>query len=550
MRSLIIALCRSGTLILAAAGVCLVDPPASTAAEETTDAEYLPGTPFTYLFDTGDSSPRPLSARAVAKKDGWILVPEDNTEHQFQGDAVLLNDKLSVVLRQGGPGAEVYAQTPTGPRFRAVAMSADRKAVAVTGTSSIEIDENNPGAVELVATFQTDGSTGRSTAAYRLTTGQAMLELTCGEAADRLFVWCKTRYCVVPDFFGHDMVFTPAACDLARFGLPAENFLLNLIAGGDSIVMCVWPSADQAAHAILTGEGPERVVRGCEIQGGPEKSLTIAFLETTGIWHEVKAVGDDWKPPFDAKWRVNRLTTGPWTVSSDLSQGRLKKSSFAYPLDRNAQTPLTAFCPVDVLRNTLGVGPCQYVLQTEGLASDANPTPAHVMSWVEEQFEKQKETRAADEIRAQLAAMTDHVGHAQARIDQYAALAEELESLLKPSEKNGEPSDAVRSLSETVAQLHEIAAAGPEQGEPPERAAELAGAIVGLIGQRDTAAECRRLGLELRTIGARQDATLSRCRMALRWLREQARMTRLRDPKSTELAGDIVARAQRFLQEK
>jgi len=550
MKLMIVGFCRSGALALAAASMCLVDPPASPAAEETADAEYLPGTPFTYLFDTGKSSPRPLSVQGLAEKEGWTLVPEDDTEHEFGGDAVLLNDKLSVVLRRQGPGAEVYAGVPTGRRFRAVVMSADRKAVSVSGTSSVRIEENNPGAVEVTATFRTDGPTGRTTAGYRITTGQAMLELACGEAADRLFVWCKVRYSVVPDFFGHDMVFTPAVCDLPRFGLPAENFLLNLIEGGDAIVMCAWPSADQAAHAVLTGEGPDRVVRGCEIRGGEENTLSVAFLEAPGIWHVATAVDDDWKPPFDAKWRVDRITSGPWAVSSDLSPGRLEQRSFAYPLDRNARTPLTAFCPVDVIRNTLGVGPCQYVLQTEGLASDANPTPAHVMGWVEEQFAKQKEKETADEIRAQLAAMTDHVAHAQARIEQYAALARELESLLEANRENGSPSDAARSLSETIAQLHAIVAAGRDRGNPPERAAELADSVVGLIGTDDAAAECRRLGLEARTIGARQDTTLSRCRMAVRWLREQARMSRQRDPKNAAWAGEILARSERFLQGK
>lgn len=548
-KSLIVGLCRFGVLVVVAVSVFLVGPRASLAVEETAEAEYLPGTPFAYLFDTGSSSPRPLSAGALAGKRGWTLVPEENTEHEFRGDAVLLNDKLSVVLRRKGPGAEVYARTPAGPRFRAVVMSADRKAVSVSGTSSVRIEENNPGAVELAATFRTDGPTGRTTAGYRITTGQAMLELTCGEGADRLFVWCKTRYSVVPDFFGHDMVFTPAVCDLPRFGLPAENFLLNLIAGGDAIVMCAWPSAEQAAHAVLTGEGPDRALRGNEIRGGPEETLSVAFLEATGIWHEAKAVDDDWKRPFDAKWRVDRITSGPWAVSSDLSPDGLEQRSFVYPLDRNAQTPLTAFCPVDVIRNTLGVGPCQYVLQSEGLASETNPTPAHVMGWVEEQFDKEKEDEAADEIEARLAAMADHVVHAQARIDQYAVLSRELESFLEASREDGQPSDAARSLSETIAQLGAIAAAGREQGNPAERAAELAETVVGLIGTDDVAAECRRLGLEARGIGARQDTTLSRCRMAVRWLREQARMSRLRDRKSSAWAGKILARAERFLEE-
>jgi hypothetical protein len=384
-----------------------------------------------------------------------------------------------------------------------------------------------------------------------------MLELACGEGADRLFVWCKTRYSVVPDFFGHDMAFTSAVCDLPRFGLPTQNFLLNLIAGGDCIVMCVWPAAEQRTHAVLTGEGPDRVIRGCEIQGGAQRTLSVAFFERAGIWHEPKsgeedtpdAVTSDWSPPFDARWRADRLTSAPWTESSDFSEGQLAETSFVYPLDRSPKTPLTAFCPVDVLRNTLGVGPCQYVLQTEGLASDANPTPAHVMTWVEEQFEQDKEKENADEIQARLAAMTDHVAHAQARIERYAALAAEVQALLRANKDNGQPSHAASWLGETVARLRATSEPDPEQEGPPKRAARSAAVVVGLIDGGDVE-ECRRLGHDLRTLGAQQDSALSGCRMAVRWLDEQARMTRLKDPKSADLAGKIAARVARFLQEK
>ena len=75
---------------------------------------------------------------------------------------------------------------------------------------------------------------------------------------------------------------------------------------------------------------------------------------------------------------------------------------------------MTTFTPIDILRGTLGVGPCQYILQTEGLASDANPTPDNVMTWVEKQFSRKKEKKAADEIRERLAQMVEHVGQAQA----------------------------------------------------------------------------------------------------------------------------------------
>ena len=98
-------------------------------------------------------------------------------------------------------------------------------------------------------------------------------------------------------------------------------------------------------------------------------------------------------------------------------------------MDRSQATPLTTFTPIDILRGTLGVGPCQYILQTEGLASDANPTPDNVMTWIEKQFSRKKEKKAADEIRERLAQMVEHVGQAQARIDQYGRMFAEVERL-------------------------------------------------------------------------------------------------------------------------
>ncbi|MFH1918320.1 MAG: hypothetical protein ABIP48_00320 [Planctomycetota bacterium] len=558
---------RRSAVGLVVVGCCL----AVTTPSRAQDAEYLPGTPFTYLFDAGSASPRMLSARALAAKEGWTLVPEDDAEHAFRGDAVLVNDKLAVVLRSKGPGAEVYSQTPGGARFRAVVMAADRTAVMVQGISSVEIVENNPGAVELNVTFQTDGAAGRFSAGYRLTTGQAMLEMTGGPAAERFFVWTKTRYVVVPNFFADDMVFSPAICDLPRFGLPTENFFLNLIEGGDSMVMCVWRSGRQDAHAILTGEGPERVIRGCEVEGGEERMLSVAIIEAAGIWHEempteAQGQGKDlaktaWKPSFDAWWRVDRVSAAPLTVSSDLSKAQLVESgplsrdisaitTLVYPLDRNLATPLTAFCPIDVLRSTLGVGPCQYILQTEGLASDSNPTPDHVMSWVEKQFKTQKEEESAEEIKAQLAQMADHVVRAQARIEQYAAFAREVQSLGKAEgESRGEP-ESVRKLSETVASLVRITAAEGRVGEPAERAAKTADAIVALIGKKDALPACQRLGLEVRRIGAEQDRTLSACRMTVRWLERQARMSIIRTPENAGMAEKIRALAERFLNEE
>jgi hypothetical protein len=43
------------------------------------------------------------------------------------------------------------------------------------------------------------------------------------------------------------------------------------------------------------------------------------------------------------------------------------ETAFIYPMDRNKDTPMNMITPVDVFRDTLGVGRCEYVLDREGL---------------------------------------------------------------------------------------------------------------------------------------------------------------------------------------
>ena len=301
--------------------------------------------------------------------------------------------------------------------------------------------ENNPGAVMLAAGFTT-AEGGKCSLTYRLTAGQAIVEVRPGKDAGRLLVECAARYVVVPDFFGDDMIFAAEMFAPRRLRLPVENFFVSLLDRGNALVMCVWQSRKQEAVAVVSA-GKQPAITGCEIQAVKDKSLWIAVLESPDVWHErVVSAGDakaeltlDWKPPFPAKWRADLLAgNGParsWyfqaaeQAGEASSQGhppcclegdrailRLLQDVAAsppawpypaamvvYAMDRTRATPLTTFCPIDVLRNTLGVGPCQYILQTEGLATDANPTPDNVMTWIEKQFKRKKEKSAAGEIR-------------------------------------------------------------------------------------------------------------------------------------------------------
>jgi len=387
--------------------------------------------------------------------DGDRQVPEDNLIHRFTGDAVLANDKLRVVISQAARRVEVHAKTATGLKHRA----------AIHHAGTPKIIENNSSAVMVEA----------AGLRFRLTTGEAILELRANETLTNVTVQSNSRFVVVPDYFGDDVVYDTATA--RGLYLPAENFCLNLLDGGDAIMMTVWQSRNQDVW-LDANSNRIRCLKG--------KSIWLAFLEAPGIWHtDASSV----QPPFPAKWRESQR--------------------IVYPLDRDAATPLTVTCPTDVMRNTLGVGPCQYILACEGLAAQGDPTPNSVMTWVEKQFAQKKDKRTTDDIKERLHQMTEHVAHARSRIERYAEFAGQVRKLSAADSFRSLIDDLDRSVTNGLA--------------APDRVRQLANEVVALIGKENALAPCQRLGKQLRSIGAIQDGALARCRMAVRRLRQQSR---------------------------
>ena len=540
---------------------CLVVSPAFGQQEET---------PTTRLFDSGVASAEPLANEAVAKRVGWQLVPEDNVTHPFTGDAVFLNDKLAVVLRKQGRGAEVYSKTANGLKHRATIGHVEERSARSEPFDSLKIVENNSGAVMVEAAFggepvrlTTSAATetvrlitsaataGPAVLRFRLTTGEALLEIRPGEGARSVAVQSKTRYVVVPDFFGDDLVF--GAESFRGRGLPAENFCLNLLEGGDAIVMSVWQSSEQDVWLGATGSkepGDAKDVCSSRIGCLKDKSIWLAFLESPGIWR-AGAVSDKSEAPFPAKWRCIFVRENGVADSWDSDRGPSPEQTtgkhtgplIMYPLDRSSATPLTAVCPTDVMRNTLGVGPCQYILAVEGLAAGGDPTPNNVMSWVEKQFEQKKEKKAADDIKERLEQMAAHIAHARARIERYGQFAGQARNLLA-----GKPGS--EPYASIIVDLNRFVEAGLAPTASPERAGQLAAEVSALIGKENALAACRRLGEQLRSIGAIQDSALAKCRMAVRRLKQEGRTIAVNQPQEAELAQEVQRLAEQVLQKK
>ena len=85
---------------------CLIGLLLALVAAPAVDAAQEPAAPDTLLFDTGSSRADSWNTSTLIARTGWKALPEDNLTHRFQGDAVALNDRLIVVLRAKGAGAD------------------------------------------------------------------------------------------------------------------------------------------------------------------------------------------------------------------------------------------------------------------------------------------------------------------------------------------------------------------------------------------------------------------------------------------------------------
>jgi len=518
-----------------------------------------------FLCDTGAFAAQPLSPAALRAQRGWLRVAEDETEHAFRGDAVLLNDKLAAVLRTKAAGIDLFSITPAGgyePRTTLIPLAAGGSVPAAL--SGLKIVENNLGAVVLEASFATSDGT-RMSLPCQLAVGQSILEVRPAAGVARLRLQMAPRYVVIPDFFGDDMVFTPHTLPRQRIILPAENFFLTPLADGAAMLMCVSSARMQNAETLITQTGERRSFAGCEVDCVPGKSVWVASIDGSGLWHEQPAdlradIVLDWQPPFPAKWRADftgaegfaqswyflggqgtdedipvpagqvcpcRIDGRRAVVHSQLvvrgPAGLPPHPLLVYPLDRSRATPLTAFCPTDVLRNTLGVGPCQYILQAEGLQSDTNPTPDNVMTWIEKQIARKRHKKSAEEIRDLVQQMTQHVDHVAERIQRYAKLGHDVQQLCTEAEANDSLRAAAAALQPIAAGIQSEATAA-EVTAVPQRVKKLAAQLAALTNQTNPLAECRRLGADLRSLGAAQDRVLADSRMEARWLRARAKM--------------------------
>ncbi|MBI3857796.1 MAG: hypothetical protein HY293_19105 [Planctomycetes bacterium] len=545
-------------------------------------------------WDTGKASPAPLNLESRA---GWTALTE---AAEVKGDAVVSNGRITAVFRRESGAVEL------GPvRFLLAGATKLLRAKVV---------ELGKAAATVEATYKT--AKGEATAKFRVKRGDVAVEVAPGAGAVKLRVECPSRYVVLPDFFSDDIVIDASKIPPATAELPSENFLLHLAGKGEAIAMCVFENRDQDVTCTLAGSGEARRFSGSEIDFGKDKKIWVAMLEAPQVWHvgEVKP-GDskkesklDWTMPYLAQWRVDFTRTDELTDSWDLllqkeeggnytkpswmgagaeTIGPARKrwttvlNSFVYPcwsdpkravyvqpLERDAltmkgplviypanrvpETPPDAFTVLDIARNSLGAGPCEYILDLDNQRSS---NKGHATCWTRDYlmpiYSKGAQKSQLPEIQKNLDEVVTFVKYIRARITRYSDFMQSMQkSLAAQAKAHPELREPIAALDRITQEADKRYRVREEKMKTPEHVVKLTEDFrkQGMSAEGpDALARCKAYTEAIVEVGDNQDQLAGELRWVVRALRQKAGLLVAADARMAPIAAEIRARSQEIL---
>jgi len=583
--------------------------------QETAQDEEQPGVQAS-LFDTGRASSAPLKPDDFLSKSGWTKLPEDETDHKFTGSAVLANDRLAAIFRPGGPGAEVYSLRAAGPVLRAVlapvAEAADLKLARVAvventpGLVAVDAAFKAPGGKSAVLRYELElGQAFVRTEARAGATG-LQVEAPCRFAvlpdffADDIVVDAAE----IPV----DEAELPSENFLLHM-LGEGDAIVMSVADTREQDFAIALAGEHSGRVIRHSRiqyGKEGKIWVAVIEGRGVWHRREITEDDAG-----KVLRLDWRAPYPAQWRVDwrqedklidswemlsqrpdgqyvkhgwfgqpesygtpdwmRADRKRWTTvlgwfqypcwADKDGQGYLepleRKAPFRgpailYPINRLQATPVTALTVVDVVRATLGVGPCQYILDVEGQEKEsrgiATCAARDKLVGIYERKQQKQQRAAVEEALVDVLAFVHHI---RKRIDDYVAFGHETLAYLAEQKKAhpelAGPITEMETLARKVDGYAKERWAAIEGPVPADKLVEdFRAALLDYEGD-DALEKCRKFGKAITRIGGNQDELVGECRMAVKLIRQRSGLMMAVDPRTAEIAGEIRRRTQQML---
>lgn len=568
------------------------------------------------VFETGSGSAVALSGRAVAERDGWAKLAEDRLSSRFRGDVAFSNGRITVVLRKTGPGAELYSHGQRDSRLRAVLTpeadkaGAGRLSVAVVENSSSEavVDATfrTPGGeragvrlrLQLGQTFVKSERLGgvkalRLAAACRFA---VMPDFFADDIAVDATELPEGNVELPGENFLLHMVGRGEAVVLAVWDQREEDIRVEVRGEGNerAIRSSTIPYGSKGSVYVAVLEGP-----------------SIWHWHNVAKSDADRVLGLDWRAPFAAQWRVDwrqddgltdswemllqrpngdyfkpdwfsqsanygtndwmKPDRGRWTtvlgwfkypcwIDGDgrgyiqplKKPGRFEGPAVIYPLGRVSATPLAALTVVDLMRATLGVGPCQYVLDVEGQKKQSAGIPTcDARTRLDTIYGAGQQKERKGDVEEALADALSFIRHIRVRIEDYARFGDEMLAYLEEQQKaRPELREFISEMERLTKRIDEAVAARKDGIATPEYASELVeefrATLVDYEGA-DALAKCKKITAGFVKIGGNQDELVGECRMAVKILRQKAGLAIAVDPQTGPVAKEIRRRTQEML---
>jgi hypothetical protein len=552
------------------------------------------------VWDTGKASAEAYSAAAVEAKEGWTKLAEAGA---VKGDAVLTNGRLTAVIRRNG-GTDLYSATAARARLMVNSIARlDKIAVTELAKGAIAIEIQGGGAAATLRLKKGDPAIEASPGA-----GAARLRV---EAASRFVVFpdfFADDIVVDAAKIPSASIEAPSENFLLHLGGKGDSIVMAVFEHRDQDVRL--SLGGEGEKRAFTGSeiqfGKSGKVWVSLLEG--ESIWHTKVLEKS---QRGRPVPLGWKMPFPAYWRVDFTNSFELFDSWDMllqakeggeymrpawfgeplqkvrpnrqmfdaaiggmlypaysdpqgngyvqgfnDKGRMEISHYGplvvYPINRLPQTPPDQFTVVDIMRNTMGVGPCEHILDVEGQKQQLKGrATCSVRDELNQMYQaKQQKARKAD-AEAFLKQGEVFVAHIRGRIHGYAAYARAMLDLIAAKKKE-QPGLAATfaPLEKLLGEIDASIASKMDKIKTPEDHAKLFAEFRKTLLDNDgpdALEKCKAWTDALVNVGGTQDELVGHCRWVVKNVRQKAGLIMVQDPKAAALATEIRAKAQDVL---
>jgi hypothetical protein len=244
-----------------------------------------------------------------------------------------------------------------------------------------------------------------------------------------------------------------------------------------------------------------------------------------------------------------------------------KQDLIIYPLGRVTATPVNVYTPIDLMRETLGQGPCEYVLDLAGIKPRGpggdRPILAyatcglwnqHIKPIVTKELKKKPDGSyepLSPETKARLIQAMEEMWYfvhaVHDRLREYKTWGASLATLCEQeAARSGKVKAVADRIQADVQRLNKDV--GAHKFDGPGSEAFWKDRIPVLIAQvkDDNYAEAKTIG-DITTLGNNQDERVSRCRQYVKALRQDVLIEDTSDADVRKFVGEVRARCQQML---